>query len=175
MSATARNVHKIACIFCGPSLSGHVISTGIDAFPPATRGSLAAAVRAGYRRIGFVDGAVDEPERLPLQELRQALATPGVSLYGAASMGAVRAVQLAPSGMVGVGRIYRLFRRGFLTDSDEVFLLHAPGALRYRCLTLPLVNIRYTLRAMSRAGSIARVDEEALVRYMREVPWFDRD
>jgi hypothetical protein len=90
-------------------------------------------------------------------------------------VGAVRAVQLESTGMRGHGRVYRLFRRGSLTDSDEVYVLHAPAGLRYRCLTLPLVNVRYTLRAMRLAGLLARADEQALVAYMRDVPWFDRD
>jgi hypothetical protein len=77
--------------------------------------------------------------------------------------------------MRGIGRIFRLFRRGSLTDSDEVYVLHAPAALHYRCLTVPLVNIRYTLRAMRLAGYVSRAEERALVSYMRNVPWFDRD
>jgi hypothetical protein len=110
-----------------------------------------------------------------LRELREALAVPGITLLGGASMGAVRAVQLECEGMHGVGRVFRLFRRGGLTDSDEVYVLHAPAALRYRALTLPLVNIRYTLRAMRLAGRLATGEEPAIVSYMREVPWFDRD
>ena len=56
-----------------------------------------------------------------------------------------------------------------------MFLLHAPGALRYRPLTLPLVNIRYTLRSMRRHGELGAAEERAIAAYMREVPWFDRD
>jgi hypothetical protein len=156
-------------------LSGRTLPPGVDARPPATRGALTAALRAGYRTIGFIDGAIDARERLPLRELRDALDTPGVTLFGCASMGAIRAVQLESLGMIGRGRIYRLFRRGILADSDEVFVLHAPAALRYRCLTLPLVNIRYTLRAMRRAGHLPRADEREVIGYMRDVPWFDRD
>jgi hypothetical protein len=136
---------------------------------------LSAAVRSGYTRIGFADGAIEESERLPLRELREALATPGVVVVGGASMGAVRAAQLDSEGMHGVGRVFRLFRRGSLTDSDEVYVLHAPAALHYRCLTLPLVNIRYTLRAMRLAHRLTSAEERALVGYIRDVPWFDRD
>jgi hypothetical protein len=77
--------------------------------------------------------------------------------------------------MQGHGHIFRLFRRGGLTDCEEVYVLHAPAALRYRCLTLPLVNIRYTFRGMRLAGHLARAEEQALLRYLRDVPWFDRD
>ena len=164
-----------ACVFCGPSMSGHERPRDVDLYPPATRGSLLEAISAGYTVLGFIDGALESPDVVPLAELRQALATPGLRLIGGASMGAVRAVQLEAAGMQGAGRIFRLFRRGYLSDSDEVYVLHAPGALRYRPLTLPLVNIRYTLRRMRRRGYITAIDEDALVAYMRDVPWFDRD
>jgi len=172
---SVRRRPKSACVFAGPSLAGHALPPHIGRFPPATRGALAAAVRSGYRRIGFVDGAIEENERLPLRELREALDTPGVILLGAASMGAVRAAQLEAEGMHGVGRVFRLLRRGNLSDSDEVYVLHAPAGLQYRCLTIPLVNIRYTLRAMRLAGHVSRTDEQDLLAYMRNVPWFDRD
>jgi hypothetical protein len=173
-----RSVNKSitdTCIFAGPSLAGQSVPPEIKTFPPATRGALTAALTSGYTRIGFVDGAIEESQRLPLRELREAVATPGVTVLGGASIGAVRAVQLESAGMRGHGHVFRLFRRGSLTDSDEVYVLHAPAALRYRCLTLPLVNIRYTLRAMRLAGHLARAEEQALLRYMRDVPWFDRD
>jgi hypothetical protein len=136
---------------------------------------LTAAVKAGYTRIGLIDGAVEDADRVPLDELRQALATGDIEVLGGASMGAIRAAQLGPAGMRGVGRVFRLFRRGSLTHDDEVYVLHAPAALHYRCLTLPLVNVRYTLRAVRRAGYLAAPDEHAMIKYLRDVPWFDRD
>jgi hypothetical protein len=163
------------CAFAGPSLCGLDVPVGVRLFPPATRGALADAVRDGYTRLGFIDGAVDGGQQVPLREIRDVLGRPDVQVYGAASFGAIRAVQLAGCGMRGIGRVYRLFRRGSLADSDEVFALHAPAGLRYRCLTLPLVNIRYTLRAMRRRGHVTRADEHSIVQYLHDVPWFDRD
>jgi len=136
---------------------------------------LAEVVNAGYEAIGFIDGALEQAERMPLAELRAALARPGVLLFGGASMGAVRAVQRERAGMLGVGRVFRLLRRRVLSSSDEVFLLHAPGSLRFRPLTIPLVNIRFTMRRLRRARQIAGDEEEALVAYMQDVPWLDRD
>ena len=159
-----RSVNKSirnTCIFAGPSLAGHTAPPQIETFPPATRGALTAALASGYTRIGFVDGAIEESERVPLRELREALATPGVTVLGGASMGAIRAVQLASDGMRGHGRVFRLFRRGSLTDRDEVYVLHAPGTLHYRCLTIPLVNIRYTFRALRLADRLSRGEEHA--------------
>jgi hypothetical protein len=143
--------------------------------PPATRGALTAAVKAGYTRIGFIDGAIENGSRLPLRELRETLPIPDIEVLGGASMGAIRAVQLESAGMRGVGRVFRLLRCGSVVDSDEVYVLHAPAGLHYRCLTLPLVNIRYTLRSMRRSGHLALTDEQAILQYVRDVPWFDRD
>lgn len=164
-----------ACVFGGPSLSGQKPAAGIDVYPPATRGAFSAAVSTGYKVIGFIDGALEEADRVPLAELRAVLARPGILFYGGASLGAVRAAQLERAGMRGVGHVFRLLRRRSLTDSDEVFLLHAPEGLRYRPLTIPLVNIRYTLRRLRRAGYVSAPEEQALITYMRDVPWFDRD
>jgi len=169
--------HIIArtCIFAGPSLSRLERPEGIDLFPPATRGSIREAVGAGYRVIGFIDGAVDPKERVSLAELRDALARRAVRLIGGASMGAIRAVQLDTLGMLGIGRVFRLFRRGSLSDADEVLVLHAPAALRFRPLTLPLVNIRYTLQRMRTAEHITPADEAGVIAHLSDVPWFDRD
>lgn len=169
-----RNARR-TCAFVGPSLGRYSTSPGIDLLPPATRGALTAAVTAGYTRIGFIDGAIENGSALPLREIRETLATPDVEVLGAASMGAIRAVELESAGMRGVGRVFRLLRGSSVIDSDEVYVLHAPAGLHYRCLTLPLVNVRYTLRSMRRSGHLALTDEHAILRYMRDVPWFDRD
>jgi hypothetical protein len=166
---------KPPCVFCGPSLAGHVPPSGIDIFPPATRGALATAVRAGYTRIGIIDGAIDDGARVPLREFGEVLATPKINLIGGASMGASRAARLEAAGMRGIGRVFRLFRRGCLSAREEIYVLHAPAPLHYRCLTLPLVNIRYTLRFLRRSGYLEHPEEQAITQYMQDLPWFDRD
>jgi hypothetical protein len=172
LKAAYRSKHT--CAFIGPSLAGSQFPATATLFPPATRGSIAAAIGRGYRRIAIIDGAVG-PDAVPLQEMRRALSDPDVEVVGGASLGAVRAAQLDSGGMRGIGRIYRLFRRGALTSPEEVYVLHAPAALRYRCLTLPLVNVRFTLRAMRRLGHIDAGEERQVLAQLAEVPWFDRD
>ena len=79
----------------------------------------------------------------------------GIAVYGAASIGALRAVELAPFGMRGIGRIFEAFRDGVLIDDDEVAVLHGPEELGYRPLTDAMVDIRATLAAAVRRGVIA--------------------
>ena len=66
----------------------------------------------------------------------------GIEVWGAASMGALRAAELAPFGMRGVGAIYRAFARGALVADDEVAVAHLPAAQGYRAVSDALVNLR---------------------------------
>jgi len=70
----------------------------------------------------------------------------GVHVFGAASIGALRAVELESYGMVGVGRVFEAFRDGQLEDDDEVALTHTPVEGGYRAFSETMVNIRATLR-----------------------------
>ena len=60
-------------------------------------------------------------------DLRIALSE-GVHVLSAASMGALRAVEIAPFGMVGIGAVYRAYAEGRLTNDADVALLRATGA-----------------------------------------------
>ena len=55
----------------------------------------------------------------------------GIHVFGAASIGALRAAELDAFGMRGIGRIYEAFRDGVLEDDDEVAVLHGPEELGY--------------------------------------------
>jgi hypothetical protein len=76
-------------------------------------------------------------------------------------MGALRAVECAPYGMVGVGTVYELFASGTLTDDDEVAVAHAGADYGYRPFSEAMVNIRATLAAATGRGVLA--DDDARV------------
>jgi hypothetical protein len=78
-------------------------------------------------------------------------------------MGALRAAELAPLGMLGVGYIFAAYRHGRLVADDEVAVLHAPAELGWRPLTEAMVDIRATLAAAARA----RVVSVATARLLR--------
>ncbi|MCS0634994.1 TfuA domain-containing protein [Streptomyces sp. LP05-1] len=72
-------------------------------------------------------------------------------MIGAASIGALRAVELAPFGMLGVGRVHAAYARGEITGDDEVAVGQAPDG-DYEALTWPLVNLRHVLELAREAG-----------------------
>jgi hypothetical protein len=71
----------------------------------------------------------------------------GGRFVGAASMGALRAVECEPWGAEPVGEVAGWLKRGIIDADDEVCLSHGPKSQGYRQLSLPLVNVRASLKA----------------------------
>lgn len=137
-------------IFAGPSVHG----LDPSAFPglvwrgPAACGDLLQAVQQGARAIGLIDGLYGDCAAVWHKEILFALSQ-GVAVYGAASMGALRAAECDLFGMQGVGRIYEAYRDGLRVSDADVALSHAPADLDYRPLTLALVDAEATLAALA--------------------------
>jgi hypothetical protein len=151
--------------FLGPSLAAdQARSLGPVALrPPARAGDVYAVLAARPLAIALVDGLFDAAPSVWHHELLAAQAA-GVQVFGGASMGALRAAELAHLGLVGVGRIFAGYRDGTLTGDDEVALLHAPAADGYRPLTVPLVDVR---RAVAEARAAGLVSAAAAARTVR--------
>ncbi len=148
-----------ACVFVGPSL-GRDASASSEQFiilPPAGRGDLYRAALAGPEVIGLVDGYFDGVPAVAHKEILWALDR-GIHVLGAASMGALRAVELAPFGMEGVGEIWRAYADGLLEADDEVAVLHGPAESGWLPLSEALVNVRATLRAAEAVGVLDSTD-----------------
>ncbi len=146
---------KNPVIFVGPSLGGEAIAALGDfrRQPPAQRGDIYRAAQQGARVIGLIDGYFHTVPAVLHKEILWALHR-GCAVYGAASLGALRAAELHAYGMVGVGAIFADFRDGRLWRDDEVAVLHGPAELGYPALSEALVNIRATLTAAVAAGRI---------------------
>ncbi|NKL33264.1 antibiotic resistance protein [Rhizobium leguminosarum bv. viciae] len=140
-------------IFAGPSLPDAASLAGkeICVLPPATQGDVQAAVEQGANVIGLIDGGFEYAAPVWHKEILHALSL-GVAVFGAASMGALRAAECHPFGMIGIGRIFEDYRAGRLVDDAAVALTHAPSALGSKPLTVPLVNVSATLDAMVDRG-----------------------
>ncbi len=86
----------------------------------------------------------------------------GIHVFGSASMGALRAAELAAFGMEGVGAIFEAYRDGALEDDDEVAVVHGPAESGYRALSVALVNIRHTLAAAEAQSVIGPASSSAM-------------
>jgi hypothetical protein len=155
-----------ACIFAGSSLYRVSIPPAVRRFGPAVMGSVFRAFEAGFDRIGIVDGLFGNTPSVWHKEILFAVSQ-GADVAGAASMGALRAAELWEHGMVGIGRLFRLFRCGAWTDDDELAVIHGPAELDFCPLSDAMANIRYTLRRLRRLGLLDRAAETELVQRMK--------
>jgi hypothetical protein len=101
--------------------------------------------------IGIIDGYFEVVPTVWHKEILWAMSQ-GIHVFGAASIGALRAAELDTFGMRGIGRIYEAFRDGILEDDDEVAVLHGPEELGYPPLTEAVVNIRATMAEAALCG-----------------------
>ncbi len=151
-------------VFAGPTLAVQAIREIVDAdvSGPARFGDVYRAVMQGRDAIAIIDGYFERVPAVWHKEILWAMSE-GIHVFGASSMGALRAAELEAFGMVGVGAIYEAYRDGTLEDDDEVAVAHAPAESEFRLLSDALVNIRATLRAATKAKVISRATETALL------------
>jgi hypothetical protein len=135
-----------AVIFVGPSLPPALRATdpAFEWRDPVRQGDLYQAALTRPVIIGIIDGYFEITPTVWHKEILWAMAE-GIHVYGASSMGALRAAELHPFGMHGVGRIFTSYRDGILDEDDEVAVLHGPERLGYVAVTEAMVNIRATL------------------------------
>ena len=82
-------------------------------------------------------------------------------------MGALRATELEDVGMVGVGRVFQMYRDGVIEGDDEVALVFDPDDLTP--LSEPLVNIRHFLAEAERRGIIEEAAADDLLAEMKSL------
>jgi len=151
-------------VFLGPSLPLAEAQAILDAvyFPPIAQGDLTRLMDAPPGIVLMIDGRFDDVPAVWHNEILFAMER-GTRVIGAASMGALRAAELAPHGMIGVGAVYQAFRRGWLEDDDEVAVVHAPAELGWAALSEAMVNIRATLRAAVCRRMVSREESDAIL------------
>jgi len=151
-------------VFLGPTLSHDEARDVLDAEyrPPAAHGDVLRAALRRPRAIGLVDGVFERVPAVWHKEILFALSE-GVHVYGAASMGALRAAELDAFGMHGVGKVYRAYADGVLEDDDEVAVAHAGAEHGFRALSDAMVDVRATLAAAVAAGVVGGATADLLL------------
>lgn len=164
-------------VFCGPTVPAatvrEVLGDQAVVLPPAAQGDVYRALRMRPDCLVLIDGYFHGVPAVWHKEILWALSE-GVPVIGAGSMGALRAAELHPFGMVGVGWVFESYRDGVLDSDDEVVLLHAAPDEGYRPASEPLVNIRRTLERAERGGVIDTGTRRAAVDFFTGLPYAER-
>jgi hypothetical protein len=162
-------------VFLGPTLDRASAMAELDALylPPVAQGDVYRAARKRPRAIGIVDGYFDRMPSVWHKEILWALSR-GIYVFGAASMGALRAAELAEFGMIGVGHIFKSFHDGVLEDDDEVAIAHSSAEDGYRAQSDAMVDIRASVSAALAAGVVGEESAIQLISLAKSLPYPER-
>jgi hypothetical protein len=161
--------------FAGPSLTAGDRSAfpDIDWRPPAQAGDLLRLSNADVSTVCLIDGYFDHRPAVRHKEILLLLSE-GVRVFGASSIGALRAAEMQAFGMVGVGGIFSAYRRGTIEGDDEVALIHAGADRGWRSLSIPMVDVRATLCRARRQGILSRDEARTLLNAAASIHYVDR-
>lgn len=149
-------------VYCGPTISAAAAAAlvpGAAVHPPVRHGDLLRLDPVPGMTVVIIDGVFGEVPAVRHKEILWLLAH-GAAVAGAASMGALRAAELYPFGMAGVGQIYRAYRDGALAGDDEVAVACAPGD--WRPVSVALADVRAELAAAAAVGAVDQAEAAAI-------------
>ena len=156
-------------VFTGPTLRSADARPVLDAvyLPPVAQGDVYSIAQRRPAAIGIVDGYFQQTPSVWHKEILWAMAE-GIHVFGAASLGALRAAELHQFGMRGVGRIFEAYRDGEMYDDDEVAVVHGPPELDYVPLCEPMINMRFTFAKAAGAGVISNGAKDRLTALAKD-------
>jgi hypothetical protein len=162
-------------VFTGPTISSSDARRELEAvyLPPAREGDVCRVTPERPEAIGIIDGYFQSVPTVRHKEILWAMSR-GIHVFGSASMGALRAAELTPFGMEGVGTIFELYRDEVLEDDDEVAVAHGPAEAGFCAASEAMVNIRQTLRKAELRGVISSKSRAALEKTAKDLFYPDR-
>jgi hypothetical protein len=162
--------------FAGPSLPEADRSQfdAVEWRPPAEAGDLLRLNAEPGTTICLIDGYFDHRPAVRHKEILLLLSQ-GVRIFGASSIGALRAAEMHGFGMTGVGAIWRAYARGTIEGDDEVALIHASVERDWRALSVPLVDVRATLCLARRNKIVSGEEARALLKAAASIHYIDRE
>ena len=172
-----------AYVFLGPTLSVDAARPLLDAvyLPPVRHGDVwRVAAYCNPSAIAIIDGYFEHVPSVWHKEILWAMSE-GIPVFGASSMGALRAAELEQFGMVGIGLIFAAYRDGVFPpyldepfeDDDEVAVVHGPAESGYPS-SEAMVNIRRTLAEAADQAVISGHTRDALAHVAKALFYKDR-
>ncbi|MEV4072002.1 TfuA-like protein [Nonomuraea fuscirosea] len=164
-------------VFVGPTIPhSEVLSRVASArvHNPVAHGDLLRVKADEGDTILLIDGVFHQKAAVRHKEILSLLAR-GVRVIGCSSIGALRAAELAPYGMLGIGYVYEAYARGDIEADDEVAVIHEAGG-DWRPLSEALVNLKHLGDVAVRQGILssdlcAQAIALAAARQYRERTW----
>lgn len=158
-------------VYLGPTLSREEATKILDADyrDPAKKGDFLMLSRDTDEKkyVGFVDGVFlhDYPPS-PI-EVYHLATRKNIELIGAASLGALRAVELEKFGMKGIGKIFQLYKNGIINADDEVAVtfVRENNILQSEAM----IDIRFNLFLAYKKGIITNQTKRRFAKIAKDI------
>ncbi len=163
-------------VFVGPTIPLEKAKTVLPVgtfLPPVAQGDVATLLRHQPDIIGIIDGYFERIPAVWHKEILLAIKQ-RVRVVGAASMGALRAAELASFGMDGIGEIFQWYHDGVINGDDEVAIRHMPAQFGYQPMSEAMVNIRKTLQVAQEQEIISLSTQDKLIHLAKNIFYAER-
>ncbi len=128
---------------------------------PIKRGDLGHDIKENPDIIGIIDGVFHQNSAVGHREILNVMKN-GVTVFGASSMGALRASELDSLGMIGVGYCYNQYASGAIDSDDDVAVMLDSETLE--ALSVPLISMNYVFTNAVCENVISEDEKEELIQ-----------
>ncbi len=132
---------------------------------PIKRGDLSLSLKENPDIIGIIDGVFHQNSAVGHKEILNVIKN-GVKVYGASSMGALRASELDTLGMTGIGYVYNQYASGEVDSDDDVAVMLDSETLE--ALSEPLINMKYVFTNAVSENIITEEEKEELLAIAKQ-------
>ena len=139
---------------------------------PIQRGDLGHALKEHPDIIAIIDGVFHQNSAVGHKEILNAINN-GIKVYGASSMGALRASELDTLGMIGVGHVYTQYSTGKVDSDDDVAVMLDSETLE--AISVPLINMKYIFTNAVSEGIITDDEKEELLSIAKKTYYPQRN
>lgn len=139
---------------------------------PIKRGDLSLALKENPDIIAIIDGVFHQSSAVGHKEILKVIKN-GVKVYGASSMGALRASELDSLGMVGVGYVYNQYATGEVDSDDDVAVMLDSDTLE--ALSEPLINMKYVFTEAVNESIISESEKDELMNIAKKTYYPQRN
>ena len=163
-------------VFLGPSLPVSEAERILPAppaeyRPPVKRGDLEAVMAEKPKIVCIIDGLFFQDCSVGHREVLKLLNS-GIEVYGASSMGALRACELEDFGMIGIGKVFEMYRDGLVESDDEVALACDP--FTGEAVSDALIDIRINIGKAADEGVITPDESDIILKTASDMYYPER-
>ena len=127
---------------------------------PIKRGDLGHDIKENPDIIGIIDGVFHQNSAVGHREILDVMKR-GIKVFGASSMGALRASELDSLGMQGIGYCYNQYASGIIDSDDDVAVMLDSESLE--ALSVPLISMDYVFANAVSENILTQDEKDELV------------